>query len=94
MRDPGVAPPKNSTLERRTSPLPPALAELERGNQAAPAPLSTYGGEGGWGGEDLPTPERQQSYGPMERFKATQAAAHQAPPGGALWLRGQTWPYG
>ncbi len=26
------------------------------------------------GGEDLPTPERQQSYGPTERLRATQAA--------------------
>ncbi len=37
---------------RRTSPLLPALAKLERGDQVAPAPLSTVGGEGGWGGED------------------------------------------
>ncbi len=69
------------------TPLPLALAELERGDQAAPAPLSTVGGEGGWGGEDLPTPERQQSYGPMERLRATQAALSLSPdPFPNLWV--------
>ncbi len=29
--------------------MPSALAELDRKDQAAPAPLSTVGGEGGWG---------------------------------------------
>ena len=39
------------------------------------------------GGEDLPTPERQQSYGPTERLRATQAALS-SPPGPPLSLSG------